>query len=222
MQMRKAGLFWALVLVGAAAAPLSAQTAVGMRAGFRRATLQAVGASGGLSSAVVGGYFGIGLSDHVALQVEAVYGTRGTASVQIGAGQLDSAAPASRLQMRYLDLPVLIRTAFPGERLMPSFFVGPYVGFLLGCELKPPGETSRSCDAATSDGTAATEGFSPRSTDYGLVVGGALDLLMGRHTVFLDVRYNVGLMSIQAGNDPMDARHNGLDITAGLAFPLGG
>ncbi len=221
--MRKVKVGWlgALMLLTVAVAPLSAQAAVGVRAGVRRAGLEAAGSTGSLAGVVVGGYFGVGLSDHVALQLEAVYGTRGSTSVHLGTGQLDPAASASELRMRYLDVPVLLRTGFPGRRLMPSFFAGPYAGFLLGCEITPATGSARNCSAGApgSDGGGAT--FSPRATDFGMVVGGALDVLMGENSVYLDARYTLGILSIQSGDNPMDARHNGLEISAGFAFPLG-
>lgn len=205
-----------LVLATAAVVPASAQAAVGVRGGMRMASLTTTESSEGLDGLVLGGYFGFGLTDRMALQIETVYGARGSESVHIGADDLDPTVPSSRVSMRYLDVPVLLRTGFPGERFLPSFFVGPYVSFLLGCDLTPSGGSVRDCDAP-----GELERFAPRKTDYGVVAGGALDVAMGRNTVFVDLRYTLGLASIQAGSDAMDALGNTLEITAGLAFPLG-
>lgn len=215
---------WRSVLLGAAMAmgasllPLeaSAQTAAGFRGGLRLTGLDTGQDADGISTFVVGGYFGLGLSDRVALQLEIVYGERGAESVGIGDGTLDPDAPPSDLSMQYLDVPVLLRAGFPGERFLPSFFIGPYAGFMLGCELTPEGEATRDCD---TDG--ATARFDPRSTDFGMLTGAALDMAMGDSTLFIDVRYAIGLLALGSGDSGVDARHNGLEISGGFAFPLG-
>ena len=206
-------LLTALVLVPLTA---EAQTAAGFRGGLRMSGLDSGQETEGVNGFVVGGYFGVGLSDRVALQLELAYGERGAEDVRIGDNALDAEAQPSDLSMRYLDIPVLLRTGFPGERFMPSFFVGPYAGFLLGCEITPEGGETRDC---AEEG--ATERFSPRSTEFGMVAGAGLDMAMGESTIFLDARYTLGLLSIQSGEGGMDARHDGLELSGGFAFPLG-
>lgn len=211
--VRPWGCFLALLLVPAAA---DAQAAVGLRAGARNAGLAAGRSTGTLTAPVVGGYLGIGLSDRLALQVEGVYGVRGADGLGLGNDALDATAPPVLLEMRHLDVPVLLRAGFPTRRFLVSFFAGPYAAFLIACEVTPEGGPTTSCD---DDGAA--QRFEPRATDFGFVAGAGLDLALGRTTVFVDARYTVGLQSIQAGDDPFDARHDGVAITGGLAMPLG-
>lgn len=198
-----------------APAAVEAQTAAGLRGGLRMADLDTGQNAEGFTTFVVGGYFGLGLSDRLALQLELAYGKRGADAVGIGDGSLDPAAPPSAVSMQYLDVPLLLRTGFPGERFLPSLFIGPYASFLLGCELTPEGGTTRDCD---SEGESPR--FSPRSTDFGMVAGAGLDMAIDESTVFVDLRYTLGLLGIES-EDSTDARHNGLEITAGFAFPLG-
>ena len=127
-----------------------------------------------------------------------------------------SSQGAAKLASEYVEVPVLLRAGYPGERLLPSFFVGPYVGFLLGCQVTPEGTESRDC------GTEEVgQRFSPRATDFGLLVGGALDFALGESTAFIDARYALGLLSIESGDSPMDARHGGWAVSGGFAVPLG-
>lgn len=193
----------------------AAQSAVGVRAGMRWSELESSQDAGTISALVLGGYFGFGISNRLALQIEAVYGTRGAQRLKVGTDALDADATAVELHMSYVEVPLLLRAGFPGERFLPSFFLGPYVGFLLDCEFRPAGGDSQACDEE-----GAPQRFSPRSTDFGLVVGGGLDMAMGESTVFVDGRYTMGLMSIQTGNG-FDARHGGLALSAGVAVPLG-
>lgn len=218
--MKRLKQTWMVALVVALTPALAAaQTAVGIRAGVRSAQLETAQSTDGARHLVVGGYFGVGISDRLAIQIEAVYGARGAEGVRVGQTGLDPAADPVGLRMTYLDVPILLRTGFPGQRFLPSLFVGPYAGFLLSCELDRAG-TAWSCDADT-DATTETARFNPRSTDVGILAGAALDMALGQNTVFVDLRYTVGLLSIMAGGDRGDARHTGFEVTGGFAFPLG-
>lgn len=203
-----------MVAVGAPAA-LEAQMAVGIRGGIRWASLRGEQETDGGTGLLVGGYVGFGLADQLAVQLEVNYGARSVSGLRVGANALDATAPPSDLQMRYLEVPILLRVGFPGERLLPSFFAGPYVGFLLSCDLQPDEADGRSCDESTQP-----EWFNPRSTDVGMVFGAGLDLALGAGSVFLDARYGVGLLSIHSG-DAFSTQHAGLDLTGGFAFPIG-
>lgn len=216
MKKWKLGPALALALITATPALAAAQAAVGARAGMRWSQLETSQDAGSISSLALGGYFGFGISHRLAVQLEAVYGSRGADALRVGTATLDPDADPSRVEMSYIEIPVLLRAGFPGERFLPSFFLGPYVGFLLDCEIQPTGGETRSCDTAT-----AAERFHPRSTDYGLVVGGGLDMAFGESTIFIDARYTLGLLPIQSGSDGFDARHTGFAVSAGVAVPVG-
>lgn len=206
----------AVAALAAAPAMASAQSAVGLRAGARWSQLETSQEAGSLTSLVLGGYFGFGISDRLAVQLEAVYGSRGAGELGVGTDALDPQATPAQVDMTYLEVPVLLRAGFPGERFLPSFFLGPYAGFLLDCDLSVEGEETRACDEE-----GATQRFSPRGTDFGILVGGALDMAVGESTVFVDVRYTLGLLSLESGDEAFDARHGGLAVSGGFAVPLG-
>jgi hypothetical protein len=193
----------------------SAQTAAGFRAGIRNAGLETSQSVSTITTPVYGAYLGFGLSDRLAFQAEVVYGTRGADGLGLGTDVLDASAADVELRMSYMEVPLLLRAGFPGQRFLASFFAGPYVAFLTSCEVTAGGTTT-SCDD-----TAATQRFSPRKTDFGAVAGVGLDMALGESTLFVDARYSIGLMSVQAGSNAFDARHNGLAVTGGFAVPLG-
>ena len=215
MKRPKAWGVLALAILLAAPAAATAQAAAGFRAGVRSAGLETAEGVSTITEPVFGAYLGFALSDRLALQTEVVYGTRGATGFGLGADALDPAGTGVELSMRYIEVPILLRVGFPGDRLLVSFAAGPYLGFLTGCDVVAGG-TTRACDDA-----AATERFEPRSTDLGLAAGAGLDFALGRSTVFVDARYTLGILSIQGGSDPFDARHNGVALTGGLAVPLG-
>lgn len=207
----------AVLTAGAAGAgEAAAQAAVGIKAGANLAGLSGADGTGTVTGLAAGAYLGFGLGDRLALQVELGYGIRGGADVPVGANALDDAASRSDLRLAYIEVPLLLRAGYPGERLLPSIFLGPYAAFLGSCRLTLEDGSEGPCD---DEDRAAW--FEPRSTDYGLMVGGGLDLALGESTVFVDVRYALGLLSIQGGTDGMELRNAGLTITGGFAIPLG-
>lgn len=214
--MKKWVLGMAVAAIAALPALASAQSAVGVRAGVRSSQLEAGQESGSISSLVLGGYYGFGLTDRLAVQIEAVHGSRGASGLRLGDETLDSDAEPVGVDMTYFEVPVLLRAGFPGDVFLPSVFVGPYVGFLLDCEVRPAGGDGRACDESD-----AAQRFHPRATEYGMVVGAALDLFWGDSTIFIDGRFTLGLRPIQAGDEAFDARHTGLALTGGVAVPLG-
>jgi hypothetical protein len=172
-----------VLALGLAPSAAAAQSAVGAKVGMRFAELVTPQDGGGVEHLVAGAYYGIGLSDRVALLVEVVYGARGGTGFRVGRDELDGAEPPTRLRMRYIDVPLLLRAGFPGQRFMPSVFLGPYAGFLLGCDLVVGGET-RQCQAD------ADQRFHPRATDIGFLAGAGLDVAFGESTLFVDARHS--------------------------------
>lgn len=207
-----------VALAGALLIPslAAAQSAIGVRGGMRWSELEGGRGGGSMSSLVLGAYYGFGITDRLAVQIEAVYGSRGGDALRLGDGSLDSEAEPVSVDMSYVEIPLLLRAGFPGERFLPSVFAGPYVGFLLDCEVVPADGNGRTCDQ-----TDAPQRFNPRSTDFGLAIGAALDFLMGESTIYVDGRYTLGLRPIQSGDEAFDARHTGLALTAGVAVPVG-
>jgi Outer membrane protein beta-barrel domain len=198
------------------AAGASAQAAVGVKAGATRSSLSGAQDSGSSTGLAAGGYIGFALGDRLALQIEAVYNVRGGEGLGIGRDVLADTVPLSDVRLSYVEVPLLIRAGYPGERLLGSLFLGPYVGFLVSCGLTRDDGSEGDCD---DESRAAW--FNPRSTEYGLLFGGGVDWAVGESTLFVDARYALGLASVQSADDAMDLRNQGLTITGGFAIPLG-
>ena len=189
---------------------------MGVKAGANLATLTGAVDSESRTGLSAGAYLGFGLGDRLAIQFEALYGVRGGGDIPIGANAIDDAVAPSDVRLSYVEVPLLLRVGYPGERLLPSIFIGPYAGFLLSCRLTLSDGSEGDCE----DETRAAW-FEPRSTEYGLMVGGGLDWAIGESTVFADVRYALGLLSIQRGSNGIDLRNAGLTLSGGFAIPLG-
>jgi len=62
-----------------------------------------------------------------------------------------------------------------------------------------------------------------KSIDFGLAFGGGVSLPMGNNTVFVEGRYSLGLSDINDdSSDDTEIKTKGIQIMAGITFPLGG
>jgi hypothetical protein len=144
----------------------------------------------------VGGFITYAFSDLFAVQPELLYTMKG-AKVQPAGGTEASTT------YNYLEIPVLFKVLLAGGgNFKPNFYAGPAVAFLLSASSDP--------EVPGYDVKDAT-----KSTDFGLIGGVGADLLMGTGPgkITFDVRYDVGLSSLDNVDDGIDAKVNNSAIT---------
>lgn len=210
--MRRLTRLAAIVAVGALAGQASAQD-TGMR----------MGVIGGLNFSSVSGEdfedlddirtgFDIGvllqfpLGMVLTFQPELHYSSRGTAGDDLGI-EIDGNSV-------YLDIPLLLRAGTVlGEGMGLSLLAGPYVGIPISCTIE------------ASDGTDTVEDdcnvFDPElelATEFGVVVGGGLMVDLGRASLLVDARYQLGLTDVFTNEDGMNRN---IQLLAGFALPVG-
>jgi len=204
-----------VTLVVGAPCAATAQSAFGFKAGVNRTGL--TGADAGSPTArnrFVGGvFFGSAVSDHLALQVELLYSRMGVGNF---VNPADTSGAPVNLSMSYVQLPILLRAGFPTQSVLFSVYVGPVLSYRNNCQIESAGGATAACRAA-----GTPQGFFPRATDVDAAAGAGIDFALGESTFFIDARYTVGLLSIEAGTDGMDTKHAVTSLMAGLAFPLG-
>ena len=164
-------------------------TGFGAKLGFGLATLSASVDAFEDQESFGGGTFGAfvtyGFTPAISLQPELLLAVKGSgaASAFFGRGW----------RHNYLEIPVLVKyNLSPTGTLRPSLFAGPAVALLLSSEFQP----------AFGHAIDITEAM--KSTDFGFVVGGALEY--GHFA--LDVRYDLGLANVynpDVWNQLMDA-----------------
>lgn len=170
------------------------------------------GAKGGLNFAtmsdgfdtrtgfVVGGFAKFSIPDSpLSIQPEALYSQQG--------GEQDG----SEIRIDYLQVPVLFKFAMSqGGTAEPNLFAGPYAGLRLTAEQ----------DGGTGflGGSTNIENRT-ESVDYGLALGGGIDIEVGNSIFTMDARYNLGLADVF--ND-VDGKHRVFAITFGISLPSGG
>jgi len=166
----------------------------------------------------IGGIFGLSLADHLFLQVEPMYLEKGGDLV----GEID-------LFVKYstLEIPLLLKLSF-GKKLQPYIFMGPSCAIVLDSEwVFTLGEMRVSADPKNVF----------RRFELGMVAGAGISFPLGKGSVFLSCRYNLGLLNlVKAGTIEVETysfsatievyqddeiTSQGFQIMLGFTFPLG-
>lgn len=108
-----------------------------------------------------------------------------------------------KMNLSYLQIPVLVKFGFPTPVANPHVFFGPYMGFLLKADVK--------ADDFSMDIKDET-----KSTDFGVAVGAGIDIK--KFTVGL--RYTAGLTNIDdpESGSAEDFKNGAFGLTVGIRF----
>lgn len=109
----------------------------------------------------------------------------------------------------YLEIPILANFIISsGGAVKPALFIGPAVGFELSAKLNatyPSGVVNQSQSGWDLKNTS--------SPDFGLIVGGGIEIESGPHLVLLQVRYVMGMNEISRR-----ARNKVFSVMAGFGI----
>jgi hypothetical protein len=197
--------------------PLSAQRALGFRAGASIADLSIEvndDVAPDLSSRtgfIVGAYMDIPLNSSLFFQP-------GFGLTQKGA-KINDDDDTFELRLDYLEIPLLLKYAFPtsgsvGFHLM----AGPALAWELTCRVGIEAEGfSDDVDCGEEDVEIET-----KSIDFGVLLGGGVSFPMGGVRLTAEGFYNIGMSNIldDAGVED-SAKNRALYLTVGVAFPIG-
>ena len=127
-------------------------------------------------------------------------------------------------RINYLEVPVMLKYKMGQNPTKFYFIFGPTFGILLSSEM----EVSALGESIEVDVKDIME-----SIDFGVSFGGGLSFPMGvNSTIFIDIRYTLGLADIIKGGTiesagetesipDTEVKTNGILITAGFLFPMG-
>lgn len=150
-----------------------------------------------------------------ALQPEALFLSKGAKLRQPFVG---TAGARTNIRLDYLEIPVLLRYDFSREVIGPHMYIGPSVGFNVGCRLQYGGGTE---EEALGNTDCDRDDFKPKTLDYGLTVGAGVDFNLGPLAATGGLRYGIGLADIRDDNsDEFKSRVNNgvLSLYVGLLF----
>lgn len=153
---------------------------------------------------VAGGMAGYELQEWLALHTELLFSMKGTHIVIQG---VDSGS----LQTNYLTLPILARIALPvGCFVEPNISLGLAPSILLSSKIE------------TNSGNTTDHRDETNSFDLGFVMSGGVGVALGRSMVLdLEVRYEWGLLRIDATEDSDDIKNRVISFGLGIRFDVG-
>ena len=153
--------------------------------------------------AVFGGFVARDFNAKAGLQIDFLYSQKGS---KFDFTEADGTDVAFEAGIDYIEIPVLIRANIPGSGSVKArVFGGPSFAFKVKDDI-----------TATVDGFEVpdAEVAEFKSTDFGLVIGGAVQF----GQVFVDVRYNWGLVNILEDAFGDDLKTRTFGIMVGFQF----
>jgi hypothetical protein len=200
----------ALPLALLIAAPLQAQTTIGVKGGINVANVDTnvsdISDLAESKTGFVGGAFAtFGLGSLFALQPELLYSQKGFKAEESG--------QSAELGLNYFEIPLLLKAQFKLAMLRPAIYAGPVLSFETSCTFSFSG-ASEDCDAG--------DDFSNRkTTEWGAVFGANLDFFLGPVTLIVDGRYQLGLTNLaDVPEDDDSVKSNVWQIMAGIGWTL--
>jgi len=126
------------------------------------------------------------------------------------------------IEATYLDVPLLLTLAVPtGSAVRPRLYAGPTAGMERSCEAAATilGDPVYSGECAAAD---LPLDLDTPAVDWGLLLGGGLDIGAGPGALTLSARYRIGLSPVaRTGADgESEITSRGLGIVAGYLFSL--
>ncbi len=216
--MRAAGAVGLSVVLAATASAQGVQ--VGVKAGWDRAMLGGNDVSGmEARNDFAGGLFLTFNAGRVlALQPEVLYVPKGAQVTETEQGMTATV----KLKLDYAEVPLLVRLNIPMQNssIRPALFAGPFLAFKTTCKVDVSA-TGFSGSFDCNDSTLGTSN-NVKSTDVGATFGGGLELPLGGANAFAEARYDLGLATIDATDNPGDVKTRNILVFVGFSFPIGG
>jgi len=203
-------LFTIFFIIAAFTSLSLAQMQIGPKAGLNLANLSGddiedtdskTGFAGGV-------FFMYKFSDMFAIQPEAYYSMKGaTDKFDYEGGTIDVT-----YSFDYIEVPLLLKLLIPitNYSINPAIFAGPFVGFNTTAKAK-----------AEADGQSEEQDVEDfKSTEFGLAFGGGLGFPVGTNELGFDVRYILGLSTLDDSEEEADVKNSVINFNVYFGFSL--
>jgi hypothetical protein len=203
--------YFILLLVITAFTSLSlAQIQIGPKAGLNIANLSGddVEDTDSKTGFAGGVFFMYKFSDMFAIQPEAYYSMKGATQKET----FEGTTVDFTFTLDYIEVPLLFKLLIPiqGSSINPAIFAGPAVGFKTTSKVK-----------IEAGGESYEEDVEDvKSTDFGLVFGGGLGFPVGGNELGFDVRYILGLATIDDSAEAADVKNGVINFNVYFGFSL--
>ncbi|MEW6412904.1 MAG: porin family protein [Candidatus Zixiibacteriota bacterium] len=200
--MKKLVIVLAVILL---TATFAQATELGFKAGLNMANLSGDIENNKTMTTFGGGVFArLSVARQFFVKPELLYVMKGT--------QADSDEVEDKLKFEYIEIPVLVGYQFPTPGpVSPSIFAGPSLGILMSANNEEEGEETDISDVV-------------KSTDFGLVFGGGVDVAIGTGgKLTFDGRYTFGLSNLNDDEDftQYELKNRVFSFYVGYSFAIG-
>ena len=204
------------------AAPLMAQTTLGIRGGLSRATISDVEGApdqDARKGVVAGLDLAFPLAGTVELRLGGAYAQKGTSSSVDLASEGFAGVGSATVEADWVQASALARFGTPRNGGMSiGLLVGPWAASLLSCDATlsvNAGELGSVNESASCDDET-------KSIDYGVAAGASLEMAVAAGLrLGFDLIYSMGFVNVdETSTDEIKTRH--LALQAGIVIPLGG
>ena len=167
----------------------------------------------GKSGFIGGTFFRISISKHVSFQPELLYAIKGDSR---DGAIIDTVSKVPRYgtlktQLTYLEIPLIVRLRLRfGPGWIPAVYAGPVVSVLQTA--KVVFEDEETVEFQINDAVTRT--------DLGLVLGGGVNFPFGTGYLTTEIRYTLGMNSIDQSGLGRNVYNHSLSFMAGFMFPL--
>jgi opacity protein-like surface antigen len=173
----------------------------------------------------LGGSFYLALSSNIGLQFEPAYIQKGSKVEVKGMENGAEIKMEQTIKVNYIDIPILFKASFGQGSTKPYLLAGGNIALKTG-DLKVEVDkyfiNGQDVTSQISSDDREIE-LKTKSTDFGLTFGAGILFPVGNNHFFIEGQYNIGLTNIYDDEDPdvNDVKTKGIQIRAGIFFPLG-
>jgi hypothetical protein len=185
-----------------------AQMQAGLKAGLNIANLSGddAGSPDSKTGFAFGGFFMYQFSPMFAIQPEAYYTMKGATE------KMDFQGTTVDLTytLDYIEIPVLFKFLIPvqGSGVRPAIFAGPFLGI----------NTTAKVKAEVDDQSQEEDIEDTKSTEFGLQFGGGLGFPVGNGELGVDIRYILGLSTIDDSAENFDVKNGVINFNLYYGF----
>ena len=153
-------------------------------------------------------FFMYQFSNMFAVQPEAYYTMKGAKEKE----SIEGYTATATVSLDYIEVPILLKLVIPiqGSAVHPAIFAGPAVGFNTTHKVK-----------VEIEGQSAEDDIPDiKSTEFALVFGGGVGFPVGSNELGFDVRYILGLTTVDNSVESYDVKNNVINVNAYFGFSL--
>jgi hypothetical protein len=169
---------------------------------------------------IIGASFRTSLLPFISLQPEILYTEKGAKfeeSMMIPVnGSTANAAVEATIDLKYLEVPLLVRAGLPVPGFSPFVYLGPAIAFNLSADFTMEANVMGFSMKETEDIKDEI-----KNIDYGLVVGGGLEFGLPLFKLHVEARYTMGLTNVLDNGDmngDIDLKNGVFSLMVGATF----